>query len=179
MALRWIVYTVGNRDISELQKNIPELEIVYDRLHDIMDTYTLVLKSVGDDPVVIMEDDIGLCEDFQRHVLDEITLHPKNVINFYTGKRPYTQSGFSSGDFMATCCHYFPPTYARELLRFFFLWNKRYAYITGTDSCINAFLRYYKLKYYYVVPNLIQHLGLVSEVNPTRSTKRQSNSFYE
>lgn len=176
--LKFITYTIGNRDLSGHFKAIPSMELVYDRFHNIVDTYRLALAALGDSPGIIFEDDIIFCNGFLDKAKKEIAEHPDTLMQFFTGHlRNYTESQYIDDFVGFTQSTYFPKGMAKDILSYSYMWHGLLKVFTGTDCIISAYRTYHKLKTWVVVPNLIQHMDLVSEVNPSRSKKRQSPNF--
>lgn len=178
--IKWSVYTTGTRDISNIQKAVPQVRVVYDRIRNNYDTFRQGLKSAGNYPLVLMEDDIDLCENFQARVLEEINLRPNDFITFFSGGRNYYGSHYLDMTGMGIVwiqCFYYPPKMAAEFLRFTYLWRDRVRYNTGTDRSLATFIRMNQYKCYQVIPNLVQHRQVVSEIYRGRSTHRTSPNF--
>ena len=175
----WSVYTTGKRDISNLKLNVPQLQVVYDRYQNNFDTFRLCLKSAGNRPLIMLEDDIEVCANFQMRVMEEVILRPNDFIAFYSGLRDYQNSFYMDKPDVYILCFYFPPYEAARFLRYSYLWKNRLMDGTGTDNALGEYLVYCKYKCWQVVPNLVTHAHGKSLINPTRSTKRRSAFFIE
>ena len=70
--------------IKYLKRVLPQIEIVWDKTFNHMDTFLSALDRAGDDAVVHMEDDIILTKNFERKILRAIKKHPDNLIQFFS-----------------------------------------------------------------------------------------------
>lgn len=51
--IKWVVYTVGTRNIDNLRNAIPELCVVTDRYRNNFDTFRMALKAAGTSALVV------------------------------------------------------------------------------------------------------------------------------
>lgn len=178
--VRFIMRTVGDVGLSEYQEKIPQLEICRDVSRNAMDTFKMSLVQAGGDACVHLEDDIVLCENFVERVMAEIAERPNDVIQFFSMRTDDMLVGsryIPGSQFCMNQCYYIPDGMGRELLEFSKTWDGYKQNPTAYDYLMADFFRANKIKYWNVVPNLVDHLPMKSRINPRRSTKRQSYTF--
>jgi hypothetical protein len=152
-------------------------EIVWDETQSGWDTYLAVLKQAGDNPVVILEDDVVLSERFEEIVGGAIAARPDEVINFFSyrlvkgGRRP----GYR---YTANVCHYLPQGMSKQLLLFAPEWLKTKSYrLPDQDMLIRDFLIIMGQDYWLETPNPVDHLELESVSASYRKISRRSKTF--
>lgn len=156
--------------------------IVLDRARDIMDTFTLVLEEAGTDPVVVLQDDVYLAQDWRAKVEAVIAEHPRSVCQFFSLRKSDLEMGarWQPGSaYLANTCFYLPAGYAEQLLEFTRQWILDNPGHTGDDTCLAAWLASRRERYWHHVPSLVQHHVWKSAINDRRSSKRQSPTFEE
>ena len=180
--VRFIMRTVGNVDLSEYEKEIPNLEFARDRIHDAMDTFKLSLEMAGEDAVVNMEDDIILCKDFYNKIMKEIEKRPNEVIQFFSMRNDDLTIGsryIPGRTFCMAQCFYIPKGMSKEVLDYMNKWTRYEEEPNALDYLFADYLKENKIKYWNVCPNLVDHKIQKSRINPRRSSKRQSFTFNE
>lgn len=174
--------------IPERLKNAVELkkatggEIVLDQKRSVMHTFTLVLEEAGQDPVIILQDDVYLAQDWRAKVEAVIAEHPTSVCQFFSLRKSDLEHGarWQPGSaYLANTCFYLPKGYAAELLEFTREWIEQNPEHTGDDTCLSEWLASRKERYWHHVPSLVQHHVWKSAINDRRSSKRQSPTFEE
>jgi len=152
-------------------------EIVWDQHKDAFDTWKLLLGRAGTDAVIVLEDDVQLTDDWRTKVEAAISEHPSDVIQFFSmrGKDVTVGSRWEPGrTWIMNQCHYLPPGAAAELLDYARTWTRD---LNGHDLCIADWLRSKRAGYWLHVPSLVQHEKWQSEIQPKRSSGRQSGTF--
>lgn len=178
--VKFIMRTVGKVDLSEYLKAIPNLEICQDQKHDAMDTFIRSLIQAGESPCVHLEDDIVLCDDFYSKVLAEISKRPDDVIQFFSMRKDDITIGsryIRGSAFCMNQCYYLPKGMGLDILEFSKRWGRYEEEPTAYDYLMGDYFKENKIRYWNVVPNLVDHLPVKSRINPRRSTKRQSLTF--
>jgi len=181
--MRYLVRSVPQREgwLPALQAEIPDLEIVRDRTRNSLDTFLLTLLTAGDDPVVLMEDDIEPCRGLQAKVEAEIAKRPQCVVNFFSRRKEDLTIGsrwMSGREYLYNQCVYMPPGYCRRIYEFCPLWKERTDHPKGgTDSMVADWLKATKQRWWVHVPSLVQHRVSVSAIDPRRARARQSPTF--
>ena len=179
--VKFIMRTVGDADLSEYLQAIPNLMICEDTKHEAKDTYRMSLEMAGDDACVNMEDDIILCDHFYDRAMNEISKRPNDVIQFFSMRGDDLKIGsryIPGYQYLMNQCFYLPMGMARAILEYMPYWLKENEGIVGgTDSLTRDFFKLAKIKYWNVVPNLVDHKQVKSRIDPRRSTKRQSFTF--
>lgn len=178
--LKFIMRTVGNSDLSYYVNHIHGLEICRDRKHDAMDTFLLSLEMAGEAPCVHLEDDIVLCDDFVDKVTKEVSKRQNEVIQFFSMRKDDLTVGsryIRGSQFCMNQCFYLPAGMGLELLEYSKTWARMEEEPNAYDYMMADYFKEHKIKYWNVVPNLVDHLPMKSRINPRRSTKRQSFTF--
>lgn len=182
MEVDFVVMTTafGNRDISNLQKAIPNLIVCTDYRRDAMGNFLNSL-TISEKPCVHMEDDIELCSEFQEKILEAISKYPNRVINFFSmrkkGKelgRPYEETG---SKYLMNQCFYLPKGYGLQIAEYYKNWDRKEEHPTGLDLLVADFLKSRKERYIQWFPHLVNHKVSKSLINPKRSSKRIDKHF--
>lgn len=152
-------------------------EIVWDKTHTAWDTWLDVLAAAGQDPVLILEDDVRLTANWREQVEQEISAHPYSVIQFFSmRKKDRTQgSRWEPGrTFIMNQCHYLPEDAASSLRAFAEGWGGDHQ---GHDVMTADRLTATGQRYWLHCPSLVQHEPWGSEIQPRRPKNRQSGTF--
>ena len=167
--------------VDYLRKHIPGLEVVWDKKRYAPDTWMRSLEQI-DNAVggAIIEDDIVLTKGFYEKIQQEVQKRPKDFIQFFTRRKEDVASGsrYKTGrSFTNSPCVYYPPGSAAELIQYAENHPRWTTDPTGYDLLISDYLTEKRLKYWIVVPNIVDHLSLVSAIDPRRSKNRKSTTF--
>lgn len=138
---------------------------IWDTDHNSCHTLCRVLDS--DEPMLVLEDDIELCENFLKRAMVEIDEHSDSFVMFYSCKNwekveaenkrlwiPYNRP------FVFTQAYYVPAWIGKKLSKF--LETNTYANRHRYSIGINQFLIEEWIDRYLVQPSLVQHIGKVS-----------------
>lgn len=181
------------RNALLIKSVIPELELVYadNNKEDIFD---VCLDAMLTDPneydgVVMMEDDLKLCENFREKFDDVLSKHPNDIVQFFEralAKRPLSRGWQSGGNFCSTVCYYVPAVFTpvffsaknRREFREDYFPRRHEPWGYPIDIYIAFVLGKNKMIYWREIPYLVQHLDFKSALG-NRSTKRQSKYFID
>ena len=172
--------------VKEMKKQLPDAILVKggvyeNRYTDNHNTYRRALKASGGLPTIMMQDDLILCEGFREKAINEIAQRPGDVIQFFSMRGADLTVGSryeAGGKFNCNPCVYFPEKMTADLYSYFVENEKRFPYDKyGTDCVVREYLKERKLKYFIVIPNLVDHAVAVSMIDKRRSSKRQSKTF--
>jgi hypothetical protein len=156
-------------------------EVIWDRTQNIFETWCSVMSAAREDPVIVLEDDIYLCDEWREKVEHEIAARPDSVIQFFSmrGKDLTEGSRLEPGrTYLMNQCHYLPGGTASALLTHAQTWRERRPDDEdAVDWIVAEWLQQQNLKYWLHVPSLVQHEPWRSEVNTRRPRNRQSSSF--
>lgn len=194
LTVSFIVQTCKGREsyVDYLKSKIPDLIVNYDNFDKGGEypsawlNYLRGLELAGCEATVQMDDDIILCYDFVSKIKKEIQKHPDSIIQFFSMRKDDITIGSRwvyGRTFMMNQCYYLPKGIAKEILDFIKEYETRADKSFNIDEtvpidCLIAlFLKSKKLKYWNVVPNLVDHRIGVSKINKRRSSKRQSLTF--
>lgn len=171
--------------ITEYKELIPSVNIVYDGIGNPMANMkaaiSLQIKSKSN--AVYLEDDIILCDNFILKINHEISKRPIDFIQFFSMRKNdiiYGSRYINGSLYLMNQCFYMPLFIAEMVYNSFdeFETNRTDNRVGGTDILIQYVLKKYKLKYWNVVPNLVDHEIGVSAIDKRRSsTNRQSFTF--
>jgi len=168
--------------VEYLRRHIPGLEVVWDQHRSARLTWLSVLEAAGSDAVVVVEDDIILCKGFCKTVLQIISTHPMDLIQFHSRVKDDLAIGsrYRSGkSFCGNLAVYFPAGMSKALLEFSKDHPRWQTDPTGYDLLMGDYMQLHKLRYWNHVPSLCDHLPLVSEIDRKRSRFRQSATFQQ
>jgi hypothetical protein len=131
---------------------------------------------------VQMEDDIILCANFQERCVAEIRQRPDELIQFFSMRKKDLTEGsrhIAGYSYLMNQCFYLPLGIAELALACFDEFERQRTdnHVGGTDSLIQYALKKSKLRYYNVVPNLVDHEVGTSAIDSRRSSRRQSLTF--
>lgn len=178
--LRIIIKAVPDRSecIKYLRRHLPAAEWCFDRRRSALDTFLRGLEMAGDDPVVLMEEDVLLTVGFLDKLHAAVAERPQDLIQFFSMRSLDLTSG-SRWDraFMMNQCHYQPAGTCTEMLAFAKTWDGWAANPHGYDTMMQAWMRATKRRYWIHVPSLVDHRVGKSMLDKRRSSRRQSLTF--
>lgn len=158
-------------------------EIVWDTDQHAFHTWRDVLRRAEDGPVVVLQDDVILTDNWRDKIEAVIAEHPGDVIQFFSLRRNDDELGsryLPGRSYLMNQCYYLPVGMPGSLLEFVRNWETEHPELsTGDDSAMAAYLRANRLRYWLHVPSLVQHRTWTSEINSRRPRNRQSRTFEE
>ena len=198
--MKKIVTTCKGREfcVNQLRVQIPDLIV---NLDDFTDTgifkstayfnYLRSFELAGHSEAIFMDDDIRLCDSFIEKAKGEIAKDPGAIITFFSMKKADLEKGtrlMPPNTFIGMCCFYLPPGYAKQLSKYGKNWYHNYAndikagWIQLHKFCpleimMQDWMKSKRMSYKIVVPNLVQHLGIKSAINPKRNPGRYSPTY--
>lgn len=176
-----------------IKETIPELEIVYADVNEV-DLWEVHLNSMLTDPnkydgVVMMEDDLKLCNGFRERLEKVLSEHKRDIVQFFEralAKKPLKRGWQNGGQFFSCVCYYMPARFTEVFNRE--RWKKSFKedyfpkrhepWGYPIDTYIAYVLGSNKMVYWRELPYLVQHLDFKSTLGG-RSTKRQSKYFID
>lgn len=180
--------------VERLSHEIPGLIVVEDTENKPMETFLKAL-TVDSCPIVRLEDDIQLCDDFCNIIQQRISEAPNHIINFFGScKSKDKKSKWKKGKyFLWLQCCYFPAGYGEMIADYLPIWRETsskgimdidpncgfYTVDTLFDRMVGAWLDSRGESYYVSLPALVQHLPIISVINPKLSVYRQNKTFVE
>lgn len=168
------------RNVKELRRQVPDAEIVWDQTHNAMDTWLSVMRTIGDDPAVVIEDDVRLAPRWRVRVEAAILDHPEHVIQFFSLRAADHIGHWAKGrTFLMNQCYYLPARMAAALVQHAEQWREEKPKSTGYDLLMADYLRKHGLDYWQHAPTLVQHETWQSMINPRRPRNRTSPHFEE
>lgn len=179
----YVIRAVREREqyVQEALKQIPDAVVYYDdKYHDAMRSYLHVCRDiVGDQPAVLLEDDIILTSNFREKCESVINRYPEILINFFSLSKKHAAPYFNKGrQYCMNQCEYFPRGFGSKVARSYESWPLRDSEPNAYDYLVRYAWGYNKL-YLVWVPSLVQHRSVKSVIDPKRSSKRQSITFQE
>lgn len=156
-------------------------EIVWDETRHAFKTWRKVLRTVGDGPAIILEDDVILAPRWREQVEAALEGHRDHVVQFFSMRKKDLTEGsrWEPGrTYSGTPCYYLPAGEARELLDYSKDWVRRHPeHPTGYDLTMADSMKARGVDYWLHVPSLVQHERWASAINPRRPRWRQSKTF--
>lgn len=180
MFAKFIVRTTGERDISHIIKEVPDLEICCNNDKNAMGVFLEALEMADVFPAIHLEDDIELCDGFYRAINRIIDDYPKVPINFFSRSKFDTIEGTRfryGGTFAYNVCFYLPYEMSYRIREYADSWTRFDEHPTGYDIMMQDYFIENGISYLQVVPSIVQHVEGKSLINPKRSTHRQSATF--
>lgn len=177
---------------EKIKSVIPELEIVCADISkdDLWEKHlaTMLTNPSEYDGVVMMEDDVILCENFRERLAKVVAKHQNDVIQFFEralSKTPLTKGYQPGSNFFSCVCYYMPAPLTQlfsdegmksDFKKWFAKRDEPWSY--PIDRYIAYVLGAKKLSYWRESPYLVQHSAMKSTLG-NRSTKRQSRYFVD
>lgn len=163
-----------NKMLSQLWEWV---EVFWDEKHDATDTLCRALDT--DEPLLMLEDDIELCEGFLEKAKAEIEKRPETFIMFYSlWDEEHIPAEEFTWSVTLTQAYYVPANigkrlsdYLRHDQRSNMKDSRRY------DIGINTWLRFEWTKKFVTNPSLVQHLAWTSLINDITHPKHKSPTY--
>lgn len=186
-----VLCTEGNRqrieNVAKMKSQLPPLNVIVSGRDGLFERFVSVFNTESDG-VVLLEDDVQLCKDFQSRCEELVASRPNEVISMFESacSRGELHSEYRAGSrYQWNQCNYFPKAVCDEIVKQenvdgFRAWYKtRYSvWNYPSDTYIGYVLGKMRLKYWMQVPFLVQHLDFKSTLGP-RPTNRQSRFFID
>lgn len=149
-------------------------EVIWDVTRSGFETLQRVLERAGDEPVLIIEDDVELCEDFIYRVEEVIESHSDEVVHFFS-VHDIPAGRYPGRTFEYTQCFYLPAGDAASLLEFSKTWRWQGRHLRADqDMLVRDWLG--EREYWIEAPSLVQHEPWPS-VTALRRNDRRSPTF--
>ena len=103
--LKFYVRTTGKRNLHESFNQI-KFDLIVDN-EDFAKHFPQHLVNISDTDIVLLEDDIILCENFESKIKRAISLYPDNIINFFN-KPLFYSDPYLEKEFYFNQCVYIP-----------------------------------------------------------------------
>lgn len=164
--------------VEYLERFIPDAVMCYDQTRNAMDTFLSGMRMAEGLPAVHMEDDVILTKGFREKLEAAIEEKPDTLIQFFSmRKKDHTEGSRLDRSFTMNQCHYHPAGYSEAIADFYDIWPGKEEHPTGYDLLIRDWLKSRREPYWIHCPNLVDHRVCKSEIDPRRSSKRQSYTF--
>ena len=138
-------------------------------------------QLAGGHATVQYDDDIILCNNFHERLMSEIDKRPNDVIQFFSMRKDDLTIGsryINGRRFMQQQCYYLPPGMAEQIREYLpEFYDQAEGGQSPTDIMMGQLFSKMKLKYWNVVPNLVDHIVGVSAINSRRPKHRVSKTF--
>ena len=179
--LRFVMRTTLSRDLTGYKEEIPQLELCVDTQKNAYFNFCKALEMAGNDPCIHFEDDVLLCDNFVEKAMKEINEHPKDVIQFFSRRKDDLRIGsryINGSQFSFNVCFYLPEKMGLEMLQVAReWWAEKGDASVAYDWMMADFFKARKIKYWNVVPNIVDHKIGRSLISPKRSSRRVSLTF--
>lgn len=166
--------------IEYLQHHIPDLEIVWDKHRNAMETFLRATRLSGNDPVIRLEDDICLTKGWREKIEALIAERPDDIIQCFSRSKydPVRGSRYKAGaTFAYNVCQYLPAGVSAGILEHYEVWEDKEKHPTGYDLLMGDYFSKTKRQYWLQVPSLVNHAITVSQIDRRRARSRQSTTF--
>jgi len=178
--------------VEALKKVIPDLVVLEDTGGKPMETFIAALRYDKNRPIIMLEDDVELTEDFCNKIKERVKEAPHRIINFFgdCGSKNRISKWRDGKHFCWLQCCYFPTGYGDMIADYYPQWkieieklleHSERIGMRSTDTFFDGMVAHWLAsrneRYYISLPALVQHLPFESVVDPTRSKNRQCKSF--
>lgn len=166
--------------ILYLEKHIPNLQIVWDKKRDPMDTFMRAWGEHPDNASLRFQDDIILTKNFLNKAHNVIEKYPNDVIQFFSMRKADKEVGSrweSGGNWIGNLCHYLPKGMAGEIYEYGLTWKGLVDNPTADDLLMRDYFKENKIKYFLNCPNFVDHAEVYSVIDRKRSKFRKSKTF--
>lgn len=176
-------------NVEKLKEQLPDLHVVYCIPENVFSAFIASFYIEDEyDGLVLLEDDIQLCQDFKNKCESIIAQRPHEVISMFESacSKGELHSEYRNGrNFMWNQCNYYPREIGRIIsdpkwLIPFMQWLDDKGEVWGypSDTYVGYVLGKCKIKYWMEVPFLVQHLDMKSHFKG-RPSNRQSKYFID
>jgi len=181
MLIRIIACKEREDNINKMLSSLPkETTPIWDTDHNSCHTLCRTLDS--DEAMLVMEDDIELCENFYKRAMKEIDEHPNSFVMFYSCKSWELKEAENKANglpydrpFVYTQAFYLPAWRWKKLSKF--LETNRHANRHRYSIWINEFLVQEWIDRYLVQPSLVQHIWFTSIWEKRGFVMHQSKTY--
>lgn len=135
-----------------------------------------ILETYKNDSLLLLEDDVRLCNDFLTKVEDTITAYPGLVLNFHFNENQGKTSKIPSKRYAWNQCVYFPKEVVANLIEPSKDFIKHYSYfVKKNDYAIqirHALLKSNNKEFMTIEPKLVKSLGFSSTIGDYKVVTR-------
>jgi hypothetical protein len=179
--LRFVALAMPSRAkvIDYYRANIPGLEVVWDRGLGPLDTFNRSLETIGEDAAVLMEDDAVLTRSFCAKATAYSKNFPNHLVQFHSRQKDDETIGSrwrAGSTFLYGTAVLYPRGMAAAVLQFGKTKPDSY-WGNGIDWMVQQYMKAEGMRFYNVVPSLVCHLQMKSEIDPRRPRTRQARVF--
>lgn len=161
--IKYYIRSTGERYLDESYNQIPYVELI-DKDHRYIDFFVDKLEELGNEDIVIIEDDCVLCKDFKNRIEAVIAQYPNKIINFFQMKTKEWYKTRESDYFLQNQCTYYPKGLTIKLAREMRKVHKEFPKL-ATDRCEDMALKRMNETHIQYRPCLVQHLNFDTMLN--------------
>ena len=168
--------------VEYLRRHIPGMEVMWDRGGNAREAWLAVMRSLGTDAGVVVEDDIVIAKGFCSKIETAVNERPGELIQFHSRMKDDITIGsrYRAGStFCGNLTVYFPAGMAAELVEYSKITGRWETDPTGYDLVMADYMKGKKIRYWNYSPSLSDHLPLTSAIDPRRSKHRRSTTFQD
>lgn len=167
--MKYYVRTTGERVLHNSFKQI-DYEILLDEKHELMKLFPKWLLQISDDDVVLLEDDIVLCDNFKERIEKIINEHPNDIINFFETPTVWYETRRKI-DFTWNQCTYIPKDKLKllgeEILKMTHFNGK-----PTPEGYMRDILKRFNIEHIAYRPCLVQHIDFDTFLNHRVESRR-------
>lgn len=170
--VKYFVRTTLERQLDNSYSQI-EYELLADTEHNPVKSFIDQLEYLGtlECDVVLLEDDLILCNEFKTKIEKVIKKYKNNIIQFFTLPSTYFTTHITDDTFKFNQCTYYPKGVLSKIANYMRKHsNDKFPY--GYDTIESWALKEYQLTYVVYRPCLVQHIdykSLISKCNGRRT----------
>lgn len=176
--MKYYIRTTGERILDKSYDQIPYIKLI-DKDHRYIDFFVDKLEELGNEDIVIIEDDCILCKDFKKRIEYIISQYPNKIINFfqYPGNKYFKTH--ESTEYLMNQCTYYPRGLSKKLAQEMRKVHRDFPEYS-TDEVENVALKNLNETHIKYRPCLVQHLNIDSLLNhPIEQAKRRTPFFID
>ncbi len=160
--IKYFVRTTLERRLHDSFSQVA-YSLLIDKEHKLREIFLGQLENISDFDVVLLEDDIILCNNFKERIEKIIQSHSNEIINFFFEPFDYFESKYK--EFAYNQCTYYPSIILKDIINFFKN-NKKPSFVKTPEEHIKYYLhKQKKFKVYTYRPCLVQHIDNKSILN--------------
>lgn len=179
--IKFFIRTTKQRKLNPSYNQI-DYELLIDTEHNYIESFINQLEYISDYDAVLLEDDVWLCNGFNKIINDIINEHPNTIINFFTLPLTFISSHLSQR-FMYNQCTYYPKGIGKILAD-----KMRSIYTEKLKSAKNYHFQYDEIEsqaltslgipHYIYRPSIVQHLDLKSLIQDNNKIVFNRTTLY-
>lgn len=181
MGIKYYVRTTGERVLDDSFSQI-QYEYLIDSEHKKGEILAEQLFGIDGDNVVLIEDDVILCKNFDQRIRRVIEDHPDDIINFFTHPRTWFESQYTT-TLIYNQCTYIPQKLiaplAAQIEQVYQDLKYQWKTTLTAEPLMQRAIKRLGLRVYLPRPCLVQHIDDGSLLEHYRAGRRRTPYFID